>query len=368
MANGVDPIQQFIQNHMGFQQFMEGQRQFGMQQALQQRQLENQEMNQFAALAPFVEQPEQRAALAEYFATRNPEMAETFGALAQSIPISEQVYRSQLIREGLGTVDSGEVASGALTGMNRGQAAVSGAVAGRSPGDIVAGQRIGEGQELSAGQEQQNQQFIASFLQGQREFETTAGQRDRQLNQGDRQLGIEEFRTAQQGELGRLSTMFGAGFGGHVLRGEHSQQLVEVDSMLQQPNLTAEQRRGLENRKAELENGIRQMDNWIAAQMQPSGSGAGGAGGMNLNQLIQAEETAYDQIMNATSPGEKEVAIQRFNALRAALGGSMLQQQQGTMLNPLNWWGRITGQPGSTVTVPGGSLPNAATPPFIPQR
>lgn len=373
MANGVDPLQQFIQNHMGFQQFMEGQRQFGMQVALQQREMENAEIQQFAALAPFIEQPEQRASLAEYFASRNPQMAETFGALASTIPISEQVYRSRLIGQGYQNLDPTEVASMGISGMSRGQAAVSGATAGRSAEDLQTGMRIGEGQELSAGQTQQNEQFIRSFFEGQRQFGIEADQRNRQLGQTDRQLGIAEFEAAQRGELGRLSTMFGAGFGGHVLRGEHSQQLREVENELQIQGLSPERRAALQTRRSELQNAIRQMDNWIAAQMAPRGGagGAGGAGGMDLNQIIQATETALTQVNEASSPGEREVAIQNFNAMRALLGqagiqGSMLQQEQGSLLNPLNWWDRMLGRPGSAVAIP--YNPALGTPPFMPPQ
>jgi hypothetical protein len=355
MADGLDPIQQFIQNHMSFQQFMEGQRQFGAQVELQRRQAENQEMQQFAALVPFVQQPEQRESLAQYFATRNPEMADTFAALARSIPVSTQVYESQLAAAGMGTPGLAEgTASRLFAGQDQGSLAQSRAMAGRSLEDLTEGLRTAEGLELTAGQREQVNQFIQSFFEGQRQFDIDAAQRDRQL-------GIAEFEAAQRGELGRLQTMFGAGFGGHVLRAEHSQQLLEVDQALNNQRLTPEQRRGLETRKLELENAIRQMDNWIAAQVG-GGAGQGGLGGMNLNQIVDAEETAFDQILNASSPGEKNVAIERFNFLRSLLTqggmpGSMLQQDQSFLQ-------RLFGKPGSTVV----TEPVLTTPPFIPTQ
>lgn len=332
------PLQGFIEQYLQMRQFVEGQRQFGEQQALAQRQIENAEINQFAALAPFVEQPEQRQALAEQFSMRMPHMAETFAALAQTIPVSEQVYRARKVREGAGAVAPEEVAAVALTGQTRGALATSGAQASRAPEDIVLGLRTQEGQELTAGQEQQGNQFQQNLLETIRQFNIGSAQRDRSL-------GIQEFTVAQQGELARMSTLFGAGFGGYSLRAEQSRELREVQEQLQNPALRPEQRAQLRERAGELEAGISEMNNFIAGQLQRGGGGA--AAGMNLNQLIEAEGQAYDDIGAATSPGEHEVAIQRFNYIRSLLRGAggmpaaRLEQDQ-------NWLESLLGRPGGT--------------------
>lgn len=363
MANGQtqDPLQGFIEQFMTMRQFAEQQRQFGMQQALQQRQVENAEIQQFAALAPFVQEPEEREALAQQFAMRMPHMAQTFASLARTIPISEQVYKANLLREGVGSVSADQVASVALTGMDQGRAATSSVQAGREPEDILLGIRTGEGQELTAGQEQQGGQFQQNLTETIRQFGITASQRDRGL-------GIQEFGVAQQGEIARRASLFGAGFGGHVLRAERSDRLREIQESLRNPALTPEARRALQQEEADVEGAIVDMEEWIAAQMGPAGGAGGPTGGMGLNQLLQAEGAAFDDINEATDRGQEITAIQRFNFVRSLLGGgSMLQPEPRSGLNPADWWGMVMGNAGGSEAIPfqPQSAPNIL--PFIAQ-
>ena len=355
-AQGQTPLQQFIENFMQMAQFRQAEQQFGARQVLAQRDAENAEINQFAALAPFVSSPEERATLSQFFAGRNPDMADTFVALSAAIPISEQVFRSRKIAEGQGGVDAGEVAAVALTGQSRGALAVSGATAGRSKEELVAGQRIGEGQALSAGQVQQGSQFAQNLTETQRQHALDFGQRTRGLN-------IQEFGVEQTGVMGRLSTMFGAGFGEEMLIGEHSQEIAEIEAQLQDQSLRPEQRAGLGARRREIEASIKGLQARMAARDAATRGRAGSGGGIELSQLLTASNQAFDNVQAAKNPAEQEIAIQEFNFIR-----SMLPiEGQIHMAAKIGWVDQLMNVPGGVEGAPADSTTETPLLPFITQ-
>lgn len=299
------PIQQFIEQYMQVQAFqqrerglLEQQRQFDEQQALAQRQQLNNEMAGFSTLIGQVTNPNERTALVEYFSQRSPEQAPVFQQLADSVAASVQ------------------------TQMNKAYQTLGPQFAERAA-------QVGAGTMLSAGQEQQGEQFgqtmeqrMNEFLEGKRQFGMTFGENQRQYNTslGQRQyefgenIGLQRADLAQRGALGQAGMMFSSGLGPQMLRGQLSEEAEGIRSILetQGPMMRPEARSGMNRQLNDITSQIGRFDNLIQAEAM---RGMGDTG-----PKMSDAAAAWQDIAEADGKGERRAAEERYNVIARSLG------------------------------------------------
>lgn len=288
----ADPIQQFIQNYMGFKQFesmqqaqLEQQRQFDEQQVLAQRQMENSEIQNYATLLSKVQNPQEAAAIGEFFAQRNPQMADTFATLTQGIvPSMETQTASAAARAG--------------------------------PTAMDAALAVSQGRELSAGQREQGRQFGMTFGENQRQFGIEAEMRRQGIGLQARGLDLQEAEIIQRGELGYTNAMVQGGQLPNMLRGQLSQRRAELQQ--QMGTMTPEARAAAQREIEDINNQIKRFDNLIAAEATRGRGGAGG--GMELKDMYGGLQSAADDFREAKTPAEKQAAAERYNFIARQLG------------------------------------------------
>lgn len=332
----ANPMQDFIANFMQIYAMGKQEEQFKAELAERKRLGDLDVIGQFSDVLQYVENPEQRSALVQQYAQQQPHLAETFRHLGDSIPISERVYQSNIWKAGAGQMtpqEQGDV----------GEAAILYAMTGQSPSAFRRGQidigrpaeeigrelRIAGDLELGAtGQEGARQfgvqetrlgsQFDRTIEQQRNEFERTIGQRISEFTQTH---ALDEFQTAQQGELGRLGILASANLLPLNLMSEQSRMLAQKQALYdQQKNMmTPEARAAAEREIRELGASM----SMLQKVMMPTGSGgAGSAFGMTPAQVVEAVQTAERAMGEASAAedqGRLQSAVEMRNQLREML-------------------------------------------------
>lgn len=273
-TGGGDPLQKFIENQMFFQQFIQQQQQFGAQQALAKRQLENQEIEQFVSVMQQVQNPEEAVAMAEFFTSRNPEMAETFTNLTRNMAPNLATQQAGATRQGFGAMDPGlqarveqGTAIASLTGQDQGSFAVGEVLASLPRSAQEAALAISQGRALTEAQEQSfaleaerlglsREQLVEQV----RQFGISAAQEDRRAGQADRGLDLQGADLAQRGELGIMQIMAGQGYLGMQLRSNLVREINQATERMQEPGLSEEERSGFATEIAERRATLEQLD------------------------------------------------------------------------------------------------------------
>lgn len=317
-----DPIQQFIQNYMGFKQFeaqqqsmLEQQRQFDLQLAQQQRQQDGQEVQNFAVLLSKVQHPGEALALGEAFSQRNPELEGIFRPLSHAIAPSLETQMEGAAQR------AGPMAAEQALAIKQSRA--------------LGAPDLQQGEQFEATFGETRRQFDQQFAQRNKEFIANygldvrrAGQQDRALGQQDRSLDLQGAELAQRGELGQLNALVSAGRLPNQMRGSLSQAAVRLQSQLNNQFLHPAERQRLERELRDVNTQIGRLDTEIAGQ----GAGKNAAtGGMTPAQLTTAVQVAWQDVSDAKSPGERAAAIQRYNQLATAMGLSPLNLERGPL-------------------------------------
>lgn len=322
-----NPLQSFIQDYMNVVQMMqrdeqlkEQQRQFDMQQTMATDQHRAQMIGAFSTLAGKVQNPQELTALADYFARQDPDLAPVFTQLAGNIAPSMQ-------------------------------AMMEGAMYRAGPQAAEQALAISQGRQLSAGQEQQGNQFTQTFTRGVLESDRNFGRNilesDRSFaaqndqferNFAQRQaefegtMGFNRAQLAQQGALGQMSVMGSAGLLPMQMRGALSQEIDGIRTVLQQQGgmMRPEERARLNSQIADLTAQMGRFDTMASGQ------------GMDMNQLFSNIASAQQDMMEAGDPAQRQIAAQRYNLLAPRAGLPQINYDtQG-----INEW-RI-GAPGQT--------------------
>lgn len=361
MANGqpgLSPLQQFIGQYMETSQFLEQQRQAAMQEAAVQRQIENQELEMFAGLLPQVQQPEQRAALADLFIQRNPQAATTIQAMNAAVPVS---IATRLALAG-GTLDVPEFASALRAQLGQELTANEAAVFGQREAEI----------------ENQNQQFLADLANRQGEFSANLGLQNRRLDLegqlGFGQLGVQQGRLGLDTELGRadvglrqqgltnqlnlgmLDANVRSGTFSEIMRAEQSRAIAGLQEQLNQPLIHPARRQAIQQEINDRTATMGRMDELWKAHLSDlvGAQAATELGGMNLAQLFNAAEVAQRQVDEATDTGTRTTAIARLNVINTLINQAQNIQTQPLLqpynppLLPFGWGNRSRVQPGGT--------------------
>jgi len=323
MAAGGSPIQNFLESYFQIAQFQQREKQmeqqayqFGRQEALQQRQMENAELESFAQRLQQVRNPQEAQALGQFYASRNPGMAPAIGSLIDNTVTNLQT----------------QLASAAQNFTDQQMSGAAAAALGIGP---------------TWGQTEQSRQYEQTFARGVKEsdraynenvrqFGVNAGFEGRRLDLSQQQLGLGWAQLQQQGELGQMGVMAQIGYLPSMMAGELSGRKSELQAQLgmaRNPEARASIQREIDDISAQMG----RLGQFTSAFLN-RGQGGGAAGGIELNQLLSARQQAEDNIREAKDAGSRQAAIAGYEQLQSFIAQYLGTAQPGLRFDP-TWFG-----------------------------
>lgn len=365
MANGqpgLSPLQQFISQYMETAQFIEQQRQAGVQEATVQRQIENQELEMFAGMLPQIREPEQRAAFLDLAIQRNPAAATTLQALSAAVPVSLETRMAE--------------AGDFLTKNDFVDALQT------SLGLELTAEQLATLDQREAEMHQQNQQFLAGLAQ-ERELSTAnLGLQERELEQTGRlgfgrlglerelglgQLSLGQFEAINRFNLGTLDAHVRGGTFPELMRAEQQREINSLREQLDAPGsmlMHPARRQAIDREISYREQAMQRFDDlWNANLANLIGASAAGEfGQLTLAQVVQAREAArrqYDESKDEGSRDEARAVLNKLNTLlnQAGFAQPMLEERGGFGGGVDFFQHMLFGTPRDSRAVPPGGTP-----------
>lgn len=305
---------------------------------LQQQNAEAQRFGMLTEIASSIVDPAQRRAFAD---SVQPLLPEGGPDILANLAPSMEAMRASLASRGLAGEEgiAGETAAVGFTGMSKGALASSGAMSKRDTADILLGMRTQEGLELRAGEQEQkrqfgeelgfrqtqaaigNQQWQKSYEQNERQFGAQLAQGERQLEQGYALGKLNAFAGTPQ-----LPIMLKAQLGGEVQR---------LQAQISAEPVMSRRRAQLQQELDDVNTQITEYDRWIESMTASTGRNPET---MDLNQLITANATAFDNIGTAPNPAARDKAMQDYNFIQALLRARGAVLPATDLERASSWW------------------------------